>query len=110
MSALSAPLEIENRTVRSNRQVCAYTAIVACVAVVAFCAGKVDPFFQVQFMPTASTGTTRTAPVEASAMDEILSQLNPKGTRKSKGPKVDFMAQESSEEGGAFPQYGDCST
>merc|ERR1711924_559204 len=26
------------------------------------------------------------------------------------GPKVDFMAQESSEEGGAFPQYGDCST
>jgi len=110
MSALSAPLEIENRTVRSNRQVCAYTAIVACVAVVAFCAGKVDPFFQVQFIaaPTAPTATTRTAPVAASAMDEILSQLNP--NRKSKGPKVDFMAQESSEENGAFPAYADCST
>jgi plastocyanin len=112
---LASSLEIENRSPRSNRQVCAYTAIVACVAVVAFCAGKVDPFFQVQFIgfatgPSAPTGTTRTAPVEASAMDEILSQLNPKGTRKSKGPKVDFMAQESSEEGGAFPQYGDCST
>ena len=87
MSALSAPLEIENRTVRSNRQVCAYTAIVACVAVVAFCAGKVDPFFQVQFIaaPTAPTGTARTAPVAASAMDEILSQLT-KSSRKSKGP------------------------
>merc|ERR1711934_88154 len=79
---------------------------------VAFCAGKVDPFFQVQFIaaPTAPTATTRTAPTAASAMDEILSQLNPKGSRKSKGPKVDFMAQESSEENGAFPAYGDCST
>merc|ERR1712193_499856 len=53
---------------------------------VAFCAGKVDPFFQVQFIgfatgPSAPTGTTRTAPVEASAMDEILSQLNPKGDK-----------------------------
>ena len=87
ISALSAPLEIENRILRSNRQVCAYTALVACVAVVAFCAGKVDPFFQVQFIaaPTAPTATSRTAPVEASAMDEILSQLT-KSSRKSKGP------------------------
>jgi hypothetical protein len=51
-----------------------------------------------------------TALEEASAIDEILSELNHRGTRKSKGPKVDFMAEESSDEGGPFPQYGDCST
>jgi plastocyanin len=111
---LASSLEIENRSPRSNRQVCAYTAIVACVAVVAFCAGKVDPFFQVQFIASPTVPTTRTAPVaagnpwESNAMDEILSQLT-KSTRKSKGPKVDFMAQESSDEGGAFPAYADCS-
>jgi plastocyanin len=74
----------------------------------------VDPFFQVQFIASPTVPTTRTAPVaagnpwESNAMDEILSQLT-KSTRKSKGPKVDFMAQESSDESGAFPAYADCS-
>jgi hypothetical protein len=112
MSASLIPLEtleIENRPVRSNRQVCAYTAIVACVAVVAFCASKVDPFFQVQFIaprtgPTAPRGTIRTAPMEASTIGEILSELNPRGIRKAKEPKVDFMAQESSGAGDPFPR------
>merc|ERR1719504_576159 len=103
---LASSLEIENRSPRSNRL--SLVAIVACVAVVAFCAGKVDPFFQVQFIASPTAPVAAGNPWESNAMDEILSQLT-KGSRKSKGPKVDFMAQESSDESGAFPAYADCS-